>query len=71
MIQKIIRVGNSVAVTIPKKVLEEKNLKVGDLADVDIQPKAKKKTQLSPEFLKWVDKYIEKNRPALEELAAK
>jgi len=72
MIQKIIRVGNSVAVTIPKKVIEEKNLKVGQLAEVDIQPvKKTRKTTLTPAFLEWVDKYIEKNRPALEELASK
>ena len=70
MIQKIIRVGNSVAVTIPKKVLEEKNLKVGQLAEVDVQPVTKtRKITLTPSFLKWVDDYIEKNRPALEELA--
>ena len=72
MIQKIIRVGNSVAVTIPKKVIEEKNLKVGQLAEVDIQPvKKTRKTTLTPAFLEWVDKYIKKNRPALEELASK
>lgn len=72
MIQKIIRVGNSAAVSIPKKTLEEKNLKIGDLAEVDIQPKkTHKKMALTPEFLKWVDKYIKNNRPALEELASK
>ncbi len=72
MIQKIIRVGNSAAVSIPKKLLEEKNLKIGDLAEVDIQPKVShKKMALTPEFLKWVDKYIDNNRPALKELASK
>jgi len=72
MIQKIIRVGNSAAISIPKKVLEEKNLKIGDLAEVDIQSKkAQKKIALTPEFLKWVDKYIAHNRPALNELASK
>ena len=63
MIQKIIRVGNSVAVTIPKKV--------GQQADVDIQPVKKTKAKITPEFIEWVDKYIENNRPALEELANK
>jgi len=43
MIQKIIRVGNSAAISIPKKVLEEKNLKIGDLAEVDIQSKKAQK----------------------------
>lgn len=72
MIQKIIKVGNSAAVSIPKKLLEGKNLKIGDLAEVDIQPKkVQNKMSLTPEFLKWVDKYIASNRPALNELASK
>lgn len=72
MIQKIIRVGNSVAVTIPPSVIKEKKLKVGDEVQVDVEPVRKaKKTTLTPEFIRWVDKYIENNRPALEELASK
>ena len=38
MRQKIIRVGNSAAVTIPKKILEEKGLKVGEVAEIDVRP---------------------------------
>lgn len=72
MIQKIIRVGNSAAVTIPTKIIEEKKLKIGGFAEIDIQPvKKTKKTTLTPDFLDWVDDYIEKNRPALKELAGK
>lgn len=71
MIQKIVRMGNSAAVSIPKKSLEEKNLKIGDLADVDVNPVKKTRTKITPEFIEWVDKYIENNRPALEELAHK
>jgi antitoxin component of MazEF toxin-antitoxin module len=70
MRQKIIRVGNSAAVTLPKKILQEKGLKIGQEAEIEISP-ADKQTTLSPEFLNWVDTYIEKNRPALEELAKK
>ena len=70
MKQKIIRVGNSAAVTLPKKILQEKGLKIGQEAEIEISP-ADKQTTLSPEFLNWVDTYIEKNRPALEELAKK
>jgi len=66
------KVGNSAAVTIPKKLLEEKKLKIGDFAEVDIQPpQVQKQMSLTPEFLKWVDKYIANNRPALNELASK
>lgn len=71
MIQKIIRLGNSAAVTIPKKALEEKDLKIGDLAEIDVNPVKRSKTKITPEFIEWVDKYIENNRPALEELAHK
>ena len=70
MRQKIIKVGNSAAVTLPKNVLEEKNLTIGDEVDVAIEP-INKKTSPTPEFLAWIDQYIEKNRPALEELASK
>jgi len=38
MIQKTIQVGNSVAVIIPKKILEEKRIKVGDTVSVSIDP---------------------------------
>lgn len=72
MIQKIIRVGNSNAVTIPQNVMKEKKLKPGDEVHFDVEPvKKTSKHTLTPEFLDWVDKYIEKNRPALEELANK
>ena len=70
MRQKIIKVGNSAAVTIPKKILEEKGLQVGQEADIEISPIGRR-TAVSPEFLSWVDNYIKKNRPALEELAKK
>lgn len=72
MIQKIIRVGNSVAVTIPQSVIKEKKLKVGDKVQVDLEPiKKARKTTITPEFIKWVDTYIENNRPTLQELAHK
>lgn len=72
MIQKIIRVGNSMAVTIPQAVVKEKKLKIGDDVNINIEPLNKRRVaKITPEFIKWVDKYIENNRPALEELAHK
>ena len=71
MIQKIIRVGNSMAVTIPKSAAQEKNVKVGDTIDFDFTPTKTSKSKITPDFIAWVDKYIENNRPALEELANK
>ena len=72
MIQKIIRVGNSMAVTIPQNIAREKKFKIGDEVQVNVEPVGKKRAaKITPEFIKWVDKHIENNRPALEELAHK
>lgn len=38
MTQKIIRIGSSAGVTIPKKELEELGLAIGDEAEVTIKP---------------------------------
>jgi len=67
MIQKIIRVGNSVAVTIPKTVIEEKSLKVGDSVDVTIEPVFTANRQIHDLTQKLINQY----RSALEELASK
>ncbi len=67
MIQKIIRVGNSVAVTIPTKVIEEKKLKVGDSVDISIEPVFTADRDIHDLTQKLIKQY----RPALEELASK
>ena len=71
MIQKVIRVGNSLAVTIPQNLVKEEKLKAGETVEIDVQRVKKAKSKITPEFISWVDKYIENNRPALEELAKK
>lgn len=81
MFQKIIQVGNSAAVTIPKDFLKNFRLKVGDrvvvqvnpdIAEISIRPQeAKKRISLKPEFLRWLNKFIAEYRPALKELAKK
>lgn len=71
LIQKVIRVGNSLAVTIPQNIVKEEKLKVGEAIEFDVHRVKKTKAKITPEFVKWVDKYIENNRPALEELASK
>ncbi len=67
MIQKIIRIGNSVAVTIPTKVIEEKKLKVGDSVDISIEPVF----TVDRDIHELTQKLIKQYRPALEELASK
>ncbi|MEK7502433.1 MAG: AbrB/MazE/SpoVT family DNA-binding domain-containing protein [Patescibacteria group bacterium] len=76
MLQKVIKVGNSAAVTIPKYFLEKSSMKIGDKVFVEfdeetnmivISPKSFK--GITPEFIKYTNDYIKRNRKALEELA--
>jgi len=79
MLQKIIQVGNSAAVTIPKSLMEEINLRVGDQLEVEgdhqlemliIKKKnSPYKSKITPEFKDWLDKFIKKNASLLAELA--
>ncbi|HEY4510725.1 MAG TPA: AbrB/MazE/SpoVT family DNA-binding domain-containing protein [Candidatus Paceibacterota bacterium] len=77
MIQKVLRVGSSAAVTVPKKSLEELGLKIGDRVSLEIDKK-KGGVFISPiggrvskELLDWTNKFIDCYRPALEALAKK
>lgn len=81
MLQKVIRVGNSSAVTIPKELLEKLGLMVGDriemtatLKDLKIKAVPRKKilrksSGINISFARSVDEFIKTYRPALEELA--
>ena len=79
MTQKIVRVGNSAAVTIPKSFLDEINLQIGDEIDVQndkdlkimvIKPKnSSTQTQITPEFKNWLDNFMASNSATLKELA--
>ena len=76
MRQKIIRVGNSAAVTLSKAILEESNLEIGALASVKVDPKTKELRiapifQADSEIDQLTKKIIDQYRPALEELANK
>ncbi len=67
MIQKTFQAGNSVAVIIPKKVLEEKNIKVGDSVNFSVDSVFTADTEIHDLTQKLIKEY----RPALEELASK
>jgi len=77
MTQKVLKVGSSAAVIIPKKSLEELGLKIGDEVSVDIDRKKKtvlisqQVSKIEKEIIDWTDKFINKYRPALEALARK
>ena len=67
MIQKTFRAGNAVVVTIPKKILEEKGIKVGDAVNFSVDPIF----TVDKEIHDLTQKLIKQYRPALEELASK
>lgn len=74
MKQKIIRVGNSAAVTIPKKFLDEAQLQIGSETDVVFDTETKELKikagfAADKEIHELTQKIIAQYRPALEELA--
>lgn len=82
MIQKIIRVGNSAAVTLPKSILEESGVKIGAKVNVsykadmesfviDVSPQRKIKRPVSREFQKWLEQFTDEDRGLLKELASR
>ena len=76
MLQKILKVGSSAAVTIPKKALEELGLSVGDLVQVSVSAGTRKisiepPVMVDKELIEWTNEFIKKYRPALEALAKK
>lgn len=76
MIQKVLKVGSSAAVTIPKKSLAELGLKPGDRVRVAVDRKRRTvviepAVKVSDELMGWTKRFIERYRPALEELARK
>ncbi len=77
MIQKVLRVGSSAAVTIPKKSLKELGLKIGDSVSLSFDMHNQKMVveavadTVDQETLVWARKFVKKYRPALEALAKK
>ncbi len=79
MTQKVLKVGSSAAVTIPKKSLKELGLKPGDEVSVEIDRKSKKVTIQPIQKLSARDQriaeltvnFIDRYRSDLEALARK
>ena len=69
MIQQTIQIGNSVGVVIPKNILKEKNIKVGDKVQVDIKSLKKTVGGVDAKFMKMVDEFIVEHKDVLEQLA--
>lgn len=81
MTQKVLKVGSSAAVTIPKKSLKGLGLKIGDLVRVEVNQK-RRTVSIIPavpavtkivdaELVRWTKSFIKRYRPALEALAKK
>ncbi|MEK7567571.1 MAG: AbrB/MazE/SpoVT family DNA-binding domain-containing protein [Patescibacteria group bacterium] len=76
MIQKVLKVGSSAAVTIPKKSLTELGIKIGDNVTLSIDKAGKRvtieaSTIVDKELLQWTKKFVEQYRPALVALSKK
>ena len=81
MIQKIIRVGNSAAITIPKEFVKEAGFKIGDEMVVETNAQSKMilakprhasgRMSLSPEFFTWLNDVSIKYEDTIKELARK
>ena len=75
MSNKIIKVGSSAAVTIPKKVLKDLGIDIGDKVFVNVDPKHKRviieptaNFKLEEELAQNVEEFIDKYKKELEKL---
>lgn len=69
MIQQTIQIGNSVGVIIPKNILDENKIKVGDKIQVDVKPIKKSVGSVDAKFMKMADEFIEEHKDVLQALA--
>jgi len=72
---KVIRIGSSIGVVIPKPIAQERGIKVGDKLPFDsnqirMEP-INKKPAGNPELAAWAEDAVERYRPALEALKDK
>lgn len=81
MEQKVIQVGNSLAVTLPSSFVKSQKIKAGQKVYIDasaaiglMQVRTSgngKISGLTPEFFSWLEKFNKKYKTALTELAKK
>ena len=80
MQQKIIKVGNSLGVTLPRFFVKALKLKAGQKVVVDANPtldlfqlktKTGKISSITPEFVSWMNSFNKKYSKSLKELAKK
>ena len=76
MTRKIIQIGDSIGVTIPKSIREKFNLAVGEEVEITededkIMLRKVQNDAVDPELASWTDEFIDEYRGALEALADK
>ena len=81
MVQNIIKIGNSYGIILPKEIIGQMGLQVGDQVQVEPSPdrvsitiysnpkQTSYKTAITPEFKKWVDAFMDRNKTLLKKLA--
>lgn len=77
MVQKVIKVGSSAAITLSKQTIADLGVKVGDNVRATVDAKRRRLyvepvvTGTDEEVMDWTKKFIARYRPALEALAKK
>ena len=69
MVQRVIKIGSSLGVTIPKKQLDELGVSVGDEVRIKLEPVAKDKTQ--EKLMQEYDKFVQQYSQTLKNLASR
>lgn len=80
MLQTIIQVGNSLAITLPKAFTQKAKFSAGDKVQVEANPdipavyvraaKADASPALTPEFKSWLDDIIKEDADIIKALAS-
>lgn len=71
MQRKLIKVGTSAAVLIPKALMDEQKMKIGDTVHIEVSKKASTaaKSAIDSEVLEWTKKIRSRYAPLLKKLA--
>ena len=69
MVQKVIKIGSSLGVTIPKKQLDELKLGVGDEVRISLEPIHKDKAQ--EKLMEDYDRFVRQYGQTLKNLASR
>lgn len=83
MEMRVVQIGNSIGVVIPKSLRRKIGLKPGDKVEVDEgsyndeviirknEKKTVKRSTITPEFMSWLESFNKRYSSALKELAQK